>query len=626
MSTDTTAGAARVLSDLRRVAADLAENDTRRSALVARRDSLMERARTRGVRPGLIAQAAGVSAARVSQVAPALGTVPEPEPEAAVEPAAPATVPRLGQGAVLLSGRATRHAERPYLARVSVFVSLAHKRGAGPLGTVFVLGGTTLADTLAVLPREASRVFVTGTWHAQVPQVGNQGENVRAWGEAGAPGWSMATAGHFTDKGTPTFRWTEDATGRTVEVTSAAGWFGEDASPETCAAAWHVLGARIGAEWDGAVLLSTPATTGRDLWQRTIGPRTSYPTLAQPVRDLIVATSGQGRTEVRPAPEGAEPGPFTYLDGRFMYAALAYGLPVGEPTRVGGGLDATRQDAWLAKRGRWRVTVEVPQGWAHVGILGRRTPAGWDYPATPGTEWETWADAEECRLALAHGWGLAFHEGIVWPQEGKPLTAWRDTLVAWWAEAGESAEVARALLRFGRPTDHAALMFGADTAEVFDAVRTALRAMVLFGIGAFAAGTPTRERVVATADEVPAGAQVSTTEDGRFRYVETVEATPWQDAMAHPEWAATIWARARVRLLEHRLPDGTMGGALHLPAASVVGFRTDAIYLAGDAPDWADDGKPGRFRVKGSLPGPVAWPEDGAALLALREASEGVAA
>jgi hypothetical protein len=233
----------------------------------------------------------------------------------------------------------------------------------------------------------------------------------------------------------------------------------------------------------------------------------------------------------------------------------------------------------------------VPAGWAHVGILGRQTAAGWDYPSTPGTAWEGWHDAVEIRLALAHGWTVEVHEGIVWRREGKPLTAWRDTLVAAWDEATNPL------------------------------VRGALRAIVLFGLGGFAARTPTAEGWADRAEDVPEGAEVHR-EGGRFRYVHRVQANAWQEAMAHPEWPATVWARARVALLDHALPGGGRGGALHLPAGDVMGFRTDAIYLAGAAPEWGDDGRPGRFRVKGSIVGPVEWPATPAALLALREQSE----
>jgi hypothetical protein len=584
--TDTTKGAAETVAQLRKAAAALAKHEAGTARLVAARDAAMAACRAAGVRPGLIAEAAGVSAGRVSQVAPA------PERAAAKAKARaprdePMTfVPTVPEGPIM-SGRATRHHEAPYTARVAAWVDLTERHGVTALGTHFVLGGNTLADTLADLPREVTRVYVTGDW-AGVPQVTEtRTGNVRAWGTAKVDGWKAGT--HWTSTDEPVFRYTQTRTSRDVEILSAAGWFG-DAGPRACADAWAELAATIAATFPGGTLLATPASTGRDLWQRTIGRRVEYPTLSQPVRDLITATSGQGRTELRPG--GGEVDGFTYMDGRFMYAALMYGLPVGEAEHiVWNATGPVVGTGALNKRGRWRATVEVPAGWRHVGILGRQTAAGWDYPAEPGTSWEGWHDACELRLAIEHGWAVTLHEGIVWQREGKPLTEWRDILVDAWSTEGNPL------------------------------VRGALRAIVLFGLGGFAARTPMAEGWADTEAEVPAGATVHR-EGGRFRYTYRVTANAWQEQMAHPEWPATVWARARVALLDHRLPDGTRGGALHLPAEDVIGFRTDAIYVAGDAPAWADDGRPGRFRVKGRIDGPVEWPASGPDLLALRERSE----
>jgi len=53
-------------------------------------------------------------------------------------------------------------------------------------------------------------------------------------------------------------------------------------------------------------------------------------------------------------------------------------------------------------------------------------------------------------------------------------------------------------------------------------------------------------------------------------------------------------------LLDGPGPDRSRVGALTLPRTQVVAFRTDAIYTT-EAPGWADDGKPGRYRLKGSI-------------------------
>lgn len=590
---DKTMGAAGALDRLRRATAALAAHETKRADLLAKRDAAMVAARECGVTPKIIAEVTGVSAGRVSQVAPKVrSSEPAPARRGALVDVPLTSVPHVPAGPVM-SGHATKRHEGHYGARVSAWVDLSAGRGITAHGTVFVLGGYTLADTLRAIPDVVARVYVTRDWHG-VPRDGETHiGSVRSWGLAGAEGWEPR--GHWTATDEPVFRWLNTATGREVEVLSSLGWFGAEAGPDECADAWASLSAVVAGIFPGGVLLSTPATTGRDLWQRTIGHRVEYPTLAGPIRDLIAETSGQGRTEVLPG-RGTVDG-FTYMDGRFMYAALMHGMPVGEAHHViasqpaGGGI-TDGDAALLNKRGRWRATVTVPAGWRHVGILGRQGMAGWDYPSTPGETWETWADAAEVRLALAHGWGVELHEGILWEREGKPLTAWRDALVAAWDSATDPL------------------------------VRGALRAIVLFGLGGFAARRPTREGWADSPEDVPEGARSVWRDGARWRYVVPVEASAWQEAMAHPEWPATVWARARVALLEHRLSDGTKGGALHVPAGAVMGFRTDAIYLAGPAPEWADDGRPGRFRVKGQITEPVTWPADGAALLALRERSE----
>jgi hypothetical protein len=59
-------------------------------------------------------------------------------------------------------------------------------------------------------------------------------------------------------------------------------------------------------------------------------------------------------------------------------------------------------------------------------------------------------------------------------------------------------------------------------------------------------------------------------------------------------------------------------GALHVPAGSVVAFRTDALYLTVD-PSWPYHNQPGDYLLKGRLTGPVKAPASEDDLLALRD-------
>ncbi len=69
----------------------------------------------------------------------------------------------------------------------------------------------------------------------------------------------------------------------------------------------------------------------------------------------------------------------------------------------------------------------------------------------------------------------------------------------------------------------------------------------------------------------------------------------------HPEWAATVWGKARAKLSEF---------ALQLPYDDIVRFATDSVWSA-SRPEWINDkgkwDRPGEFVVKDHVPGPLAW-------------------
>jgi hypothetical protein len=389
-----------------------------------------------------------------------------------------------------------------------------------------------------------------------------------------------------------------------------------------------ISGAFPGGHW-----LSTPSTTGRDLWRRTIPEGREWPVLSPELRELIQSTSGQGRMELLPAPADrgvpagravrvedftTEAPGFVYLDGRFMYAGLTWGMPVGAPTwhsaqHVKAGEVAA---SLLMGRGRWLARVTVPADWCHVGIVPAMAEGGgWEYPREPGRTFTTWADASELSLAQRNGWRVELSEGFTFA-EGKPLDTWTKKLVTM-REAAAEAEAPD------------------WTPAVRGLVRGAVRSILLYAVGAFAS----RQHLVTRYGDTYTGNPALTVggvrevEVGGERKVMWQEAAGhggWAESMAHPEWSAQIWARARVRLLDAPgiapAVDGTHGlatrvGALHVPYEDVIAFRTDALYLTHD-PRWQDDGRVGRFRVKGAL-GPVSWPSSYAELFRLRDQAEG---
>lgn len=369
-----------------------------------------------------------------------------------------------------------------------------------------------------------------------------------------------------------------------VEVCRARPWFG-DAPAAVCARAWGWLAEWIQQQSPSAQLLSTPVTTGRDLWRRQLPKDTAYPILSDEVRALIHATTPQHRRELLPVPAGAGGlAGFAYLDMRLAFAACAWGLPVAPGQWIGAVQDASALAQLLRARGRFRVHAEVPKNWAHVGLLARADESGaWEWPHQPGRAFETWCDSSELHLALQQGWPVRVIEGFTM-REGKPLNTFTDRITR---TIGQVEQM---------------LTAGADQ-EVGRAIRSGLRAMFVGLIGGFAqrGHDVWRSAPIRAGHPLPApeGVNVRRSFDGKTAFwVEHNEQTDL--SFAHPEWAAAVWARARNRLLDSPgiSKDSPRFGALHLPRQSVLAFAADALYLDHD-PGWPDDGGRGRFRRKG---------------------------
>ncbi len=591
---------------VRRRAADVkATRGAERKASSALQAAVVS-ARKAGVPVAVVAETAGVSKGRVSQIAAdddddGHGSHAQKKALASVRVADGDTVPVVSDTAVVVHPGLVSVRERRRYARATMFYDVAS--GAACMASGAMVPGAagdepgSLAEVLAAVsaaePEAVARVYLTGPppWSAEGGAT--RAEAVRAWAlSTPAPGWSASPAGHYLhEPDKPVLRFTH-ANGHRVTVHRAAAWWGEtSASVETCAAAWRGLEHALDQvpAFRGAGLADTPATAGRVLWARTIPEGGGWPVMGDELRALIAETAGQGRVELLPAARPTVER-FTYLDGRMMYAALTWGMPVGEP--IYHGPDASL--GLLSARGRWRVTATVPDGWRHVGLL--MAPAasradGWLWPREPGQRFTTWADGSEVLMAQRHGWGIELHQGFTW-REGKPLNTWRDALVKVWQAATGSRSEAGAL------------------------AAKAVRAMILYAIGAFAS------REHNTTGSCPADRPEMVPEvtvPGSVRRVgdSLVWEVPgqqrmWSAAKSHPEWSALVWARARVRVTE---------AALTVPFDRVVGFATDALYLDGD-PGLPDDGRPGAFRVKGHTDAPMVWPANRAALYAARDDSE----
>lgn len=437
----------------------------------------------------------------------------------------------------------------------------------------------------------------------QVFLLGDPPADWLAWAVSDLPE-GVEPGAHYLDGNTVVLRY--ETPHGPVEVHEARMWFGDGDWVRTAAPeAYEALQAIIGEAFPGSTILATPATTGRELFLRSIPRGTEYPVLDAETQDLIRATDGQGRIEVVGVPGGMggewvrqfatrapEPPGVPMLDdlyeydARFAYASMCWELPVGPVHHD----DVDRFEG--AMRGRYKVTGMVPSDWAEpFGLIGEKDNAGgWRYPSTPRQTFKTWCDAAELELAIKHGWRFRIWERLLFPATARPLDAW-----------------AKKLTR-------------AREATTNPLVRNALRAILLQSIGAFH-GRPHVETHMLPLDraaEVPAEARRPRRGGpGDNWIVYGLETGQGWANLAHPEWSACVWGRARARLLHAPRSQGALNRA---PGTHVVGFRTDAIYLTGPQPDWdaGDDGAPGRYRLKGSSTARAAWPRNGRELLDLK--------
>lgn len=468
------------------------------------------------------------------------------------------------------------------------------------------LGGRaarTLGGVLDELAPNTERVYLVG------PRPGPGGiDGVRRWAGELGPGWHEHERGHYLEGEHPVVRVTHDD-GRNVEVLRAAVYFGDgDYTGELAAAAWSLLRDELGRHFPRATLLSSPAATGRELFLQSIPRGTVWPTMPDELQSLVRRTSGQGRIELL-APRAPTVGELVEYDGRLMYAALCRELP-------GGPVEHRVCREYLGQqRARYFGRVRVPRDWdercrcgapghAGIGLLAYAPPDkrdGWEYPSEPGRSWQGWHDGAELHVALAHGWDFAPASAIVFGgyRGAGPLDGWARRLLA----ARESLEL--------RARGRDELARAAELASI------GVRSIILHAIGGFhgAAHRVTRSVSIDEADKVPVDARDLRVESDRLVWAE--HTGPGWPELAHPEWSSAIWARARARLLDGPAGDGHRSGALNADAATVLGFRTDAVYLTRD-PHWNDDGRPGRLRVQRRRSGPFPWPTSHAALLAVR--------
>lgn len=446
-----------------------------------------------------------------------------------------------------------------------------------------------------------------------------------ARGTVWTPGWT--NEGHYLEApGQGRFK--HDETGARLAVLTVAEWFGEHGQqlpPANARDAWntleHVVATAIKRDWP---LMRLPAQTGLNIWLLSAPDSYDLAHLDPDIGAQIQATEPQHRFQhyvdgpaacscgdCRPLiPANAQLEAFVYADGRFMYHGAPSKELGGGPGRRLRGPEATElfeQTKGFAPA-RYLVRTRVPEFWDHIGLLPvqREAGRGWHWPNKPGAIVETWADAAEVRLA-ASMWGMPeILEGIAFTKSS-PLRRFQDMV-------RKMLDYAAGLEIDGRPISPRRL----------DVVQSAVRQMYRITIGAMARRPRILSGFATDPSQVPENAVGAVREErGGWVYQVTAQPRPGDADTWHPEIAAMVWAASRVRVLQTPTAEVTRGpragyksyGALEVPPEELIGIQGDAIYTT-TIQDWTlptvigggDDGRTGRIRIKGWLPGPVGAP------------------
>lgn len=240
------------------------------------------------------------------------------------------------------------------------------------------------------------------------------------------------------------------------------------------------------------------------------------------------------------------------------------------------------------------ASVRVPDDWSHIGLLpevyegdDKQTHRRW--PRTPGQWFSSTMTTAEYHLAVGEGWDVRIKRRYLWHKpQCDPARGWRDKLVALrgrYQTAAERGDI------------------------VAKALAATVRRLMLNTIGlwfshqAFTDGYVRREDIPHLMAGNPT-ARVSV--HGRHWFYVRIPRDPAGNVWQHPEWAAQTWGKARAKLA---------GRALDLPFESIVGLRTDSIIATID-PGWQGD-KPGTFRLKEIIEGPLSAPRNDTEMRAL---------
>lgn len=544
---------------------------------------------------------------------------------------------------------------RPYSPkRIETFyMDFQSGRGVTSNGTIFnsrVSPGyknPTLEDKLETVSALASQTEDQATiiFTGKVPKV--ESVDVEPGQDAKSRHWLLVRTGAWNAidhwlGAPPTGRFEHSQSRKYIEVRTAAEWFGSTVlNPPQARDAFTVLEQVLASRFRSylpdkmpTLLMKTPASTGMNLWAAALPKQIELTPCTPDIAEELHRTSGQHHLEhtvagpsmdrhedviplvdptVLPKLEG-----FAYVDGRYMYASLCNGLGVGPGTRLkrSEAADLLRENPYA--RARYRIKFTVPYDWRNVGIFGvqhQNARHGWYNPNRPGATGETWCDAVEIFVAQKFGWVVEPLEAVVF----------NDKMPAERKRFREGDAVARRTMTQSKPLDtwakkliEAREMVAADpdlSPALKTAVGGALRAILIQSIGKFASRGRGKTGVTYDPKNIPMEYANSVTRQGQaFTYLVPQQMTDQQQVYYRPEFAVQVWGRGRAKVLYNET-NGQECGALTLPANSILGINGDAVYTS-RLPRWAlptdqggaDDGKAGRLRLQGYLPGPIKTP------------------
>lgn len=495
-----------------------------------------------------------------------------------------------------------------------------------------VLGGRRknpkLVDLLETARHHhARRLMLSGAvptlpWEWLLPD-----ERTLARGDQLTPGWE--DEGHYLDD-PPQGRFKHTETGHRLAVCLVREWFPEPdpaqaLTPQQARYSWTtltwVVQQAIGRDWP---LMRLPSQTILNIWKLRAPGSYGMERLDLDIGQQIQATEPQHRVEHYLTPGRCDCGDcpplitaatiagFAYGDGRFMFhgappkelgAAPAHRLNAADATAL---FEADRY--WPA---RYQVTATVPDWWETLGLLPVQRPdhQGWHWPNRPGATFTTWVDARELRLAAEWGWVFTVLEGIRFTKTNSLQFLSNTT--------AKMLELTDQLTFDGQPA----------SPQLKQVVASAIRHMYRVGIGAFSRRARLTTRFAVSMADVPAHAvgPADRGPSGGFIYRLPSASSSTDSDTWHPEIAARVWATSRVAVLDAPTAKLTRGrragqnrfGALEIPPEELIGITGDAIYTT-TAQDWmlptdhggGDDGRTGRIRLKGWLPGPLPAPPD----------------